>query len=233
MQNQLIPINYNNDRQTTSARALHEFLEVDSNYTTWFKRMAEYGFIGGIDFIPFTEESTGGRPSENHEITIDMAKEIAMLQRTDKGKQARQYFIELEKKWNSPELVMARALKMADVKILELEQAREKDKVKVLFADSVSASRTTILVGELAKIMRQNGVDIGEKRFFKWLRENKYLISRNGSDYNAPTQKSMDLELFTVKETVITHSDGHVSISKTTKINGKGQQYFIGKFLEA
>jgi len=113
-----------------------------------------------------------------------------------------------------------------------LQVAREMDKPKVLFADSVAASKTTILVGELAKVLKQNGIDIGEKRFFKWLRENKYLISRVGTDYNAPTQKSMELGLFAVKETVITHSDGHISINKTTKVTGKGQQYFINKFLE-
>jgi anti-repressor protein len=118
---ELIPINYNNDRQTVTGRDLHRFLEVESNYTTWFKRMAEYGFTEGTDFIPFSEESTGGRPSDNHQLTIEMAKELCMLQRTDKGKIARQYFIELEKQWNSPEAVMARALKMADNKILSLQ----------------------------------------------------------------------------------------------------------------
>jgi anti-repressor protein len=119
--NELIPIKYNNDRQTVTGRNLHEFLEVESNYTTWFKRMTEYGFTEGTDFIPFSEESNGGRPSDNHQLTIEMAKEICMLQRTDKGKQARQYFIELEKAWNTPEAVMARALKMADNKILTLQ----------------------------------------------------------------------------------------------------------------
>ena len=119
--NNLIPINYDNDRQTVSGRDLHKFLEVESNYTTWFIRMIGYGFQEGLDFIPFSEESTGGRPSDNHQVSIDMAKELALLQRTDKGKQARQYFIELEKRWNSPESVMARALKMADQKLLSLQ----------------------------------------------------------------------------------------------------------------
>jgi anti-repressor protein len=107
----------------------------------------------------------------------------------------------------------------------------EQDKPKVLFADAVSTARTTILIGELAKLLKQNGIEIGEKRLFHWLRENSYLISRKGTDYNAPTQKSMDLELFTVKETSISHADGHVTINKTTKVTGKGQQYFINKFL--
>lgn len=112
-----------------------------------------------------------------------------------------------------------------------LQAKAEQDKPKVLFADAVTAAKTTILIGELAKLIKQNGVEIGEKRLFKYLRSNGYLISRRGTDYNAPTQKSMQLGLFTVKETSISHSDGHVTISKTTKVTGKGQCYFINKFL--
>lgn len=120
--------------------------------------------------------------------------------------------------------------------IMEAEQTKtltlqlEAQHPKVIFADSVAVSNTAILIGELAKIMRGNGVDIGEKRFFEWLRVKNYLISRRGTDYNAPTQKSMDLGLFKVKETAITHSDGHTTISKTTKVTGKGQIYFVNKF---
>ena len=113
----------------------------------------------------------------------------------------------------------------------KLENKVEVDAPKVLFADAVSASKTSILVGELAKLLKQNGVDIGQHRLFRWMRENGYLIRRNGTDFNMPTQKSMDLRLFTVKETAITHSDGTVTVSKTTKVTGKGQQYFIQKFL--
>ena len=102
-------------------------------------------------------------------------------------------------------------------------------KPKAIFADAVSASHTSILVGELAKILKQNGVDTGQKRFFEWLRDNGYLIKRKGSDYNMPTQKSMDQGLFEIKETTINHSDGHISISKTPKVTGKGQVYFINK----
>lgn len=112
-----------------------------------------------------------------------------------------------------------------------LEAEAEKNQPKVLFADSVSASHTTILIGELAKLIKQNGVDIGQKRLFEWLRNNGYLIKRKGTDRNMPTQKSMKMGLFEVKETVISHSDGHTSVSKTTKVTGKGQVYFINKFL--
>lgn len=112
------------------------------------------------------------------------------------------------------------------------EQKIEADKPKVLFADSVAASHGSILVGELAKLLNQNGIDIGQNRLFNWLRENGYLICRKGTDYNMPTQRSMELQLFSIKETAITHSDGHVSISKTVKVTGKGQLYFVNKFLK-
>lgn len=108
----------------------------------------------------------------------------------------------------------------------------EEQKPKVIFAESVQASHTSILVGELAKILKQNGIDMGQNRLFEWLRKNGYLISRKGTDYNMPTQYSMELGLFEVKETSITHSDGHISISKTPKVTGKGQIYFINKFKE-
>lgn len=113
----------------------------------------------------------------------------------------------------------------------QLEAQIEADRPKVIFSDAVSASHTSILVGEFAKIMRQNGADMGQNRMFDWLRENGYLISRKGSDRNMPTQKSMELGLFEIKETTINHSDGHISISKTPKITGKGQLYFTEKIL--
>ena len=229
--NELIKITYNNDRPAVSARDLHDFLEVKTAYKDWFPRMCEYGFTEGEDFCSFLSESTGGRPAQDAGLTIDMAKELCMIQRNEKGKQARQYFLQIEKDWNSPEKVMARALQIAEDKLKRLESKVEADAPKVLFADAVSASKTSILVGEMAKLLKQNGVDIGQHRLFRWMRENGYLIRRNGTDFNMPTQKSMDLGLFTVKETAITHSDGTVTVSKTTKVTGKGQQYFIQKFL--
>ena len=114
----------------------------------------------------------------------------------------------------------------------KLQERAKQDKPKVLFADAVTASHTSILVGELAKLLKQNGIDTGQNRLFEWLRNNSYLIRRKGTDYNMPTQKSMDLELFEVKETSITHSDGHISVNKTPKVTGKGQVYFINKFKE-
>lgn len=114
-------------------------------------------------------------------------------------------------------------------KLLQADNARMKP--KEIFADAVAASKQSILIGELAKLLKQNGYDTGEKRLFTYLRDNGYLIRRKGTDYNAPTQRSMEMGLFEVKETAVTHSDGHTTINKTTKITGKGQQYFINKFL--
>ena len=108
----------------------------------------------------------------------------------------------------------------------------EQQKPKVLFADAVSAAHTSILVGELAKLLKQNGVDIGQHRLFQYLRENGYLIKRRGSDYNMPTQYAMERGWFEIKETAITHGDGHTSVNKAPKVTGKGQQYFINLFLK-
>ena len=140
----------------------------------------------------------------------------------------------LDRMISSPEfgIKLLTALQEERAQRAKLESKVEADAPKVLFADAVSASSTSILVGELAKLLKQNGVDIGQQRLFRWLRENGYLIRRNGSDFNMPTQKSMELGLFTVKETAIAHSDGAVSVSKTTKVTGKGQQYFIRRFLD-
>lgn len=230
--NELIPINMNHpERITVSARDLHEFLEVKDPYRNWFPRMCEYGFEEDKDFRTFLCETSSGRPKHDAEITIDMAKELCMLQRNEKGKQARQYFIQLEKDWNSPEKVMARALQIANKKLQVLEAKAEEDKPKVLFADSVAASHTSILIFDLAKILKQNGVDIGGNRLFDWMRKNGYLVRRKGSDYNMPTQRSMEMGLFEVKETSVSHSDGHISVNKTPKVTGKGQQYFINAFL--
>lgn len=138
-----------------------------------------------------------------------------------------------EKLLDNPDLAIQAFTKLKEEreKRKALEIKIETDKPKVLFADAVETSKTTILIGDLAKIIKQNGVDMGQKRLFAWLRENGYLIKRNGADYNMPTQKSMEMKLFEIKETAITHSDGHISVSKTPKVTGKGQQYFINLFL--
>ena len=236
---ELIKVTYNNDRPVVSARELHDFLEVETPFNKWFPRMCEYGFTEGQDFWTFLSESTGGRPAQEAALTIDMAKEICMIQRSEKGKQARQYFIQLEKDWNSPEKVMARALDIAHKQLAQLKGENVKlltentaNKPKVIFADAVSASERSILVGELAKLLRQNGVEIGQNRLFDWMRQNGFLIRRQGTDYNMPTQKAMEMGLFEIKETSVVHSAGNVTINKTPKVTGKGQVYFINRFLD-
>lgn len=128
---------------------------------------------------------------------------------------------------------LATNLKAEREKRMELERQAEKDKPLVTFANSVSVAKTSILVGELAKLLKQNGVDMGQNRLFTWMRENGYLISRKGTDYNMPTQRSMEMKLFEIKETTISHGDGHTSINRTPKVTGKGQIYFINLFLKA
>ncbi|UBH12452.1 phage antirepressor KilAC domain-containing protein [Macrococcus armenti] len=240
MNNALVPIQENdNGEVVVSGRMLHKALEIKTQYTKWFDRMKEYGFEENQDFLMVIQKRLTNNPRNpyteeiDHVIKLDMAKEISMIQRSEPGKKARQYFIQVEKAWNSPEMIMKRALQIADKKIISLEEQIKLDKPKTIFADAVAASQTSILVGELAKLLKQNGVEIGQKRLFEYLRENGFLIKRKGTDYNMPTQYSMERELFEIKETSITHSDGHVSISKTPKVTGKGQQYFINKFLNS
>lgn len=140
----------------------------------------------------------------------------------------------LEKALTSPDFLiqLATSLKEEQARRKVLENKVETDKPKVVFADAVSASHTSILVGDLAKLLKQNGINIGANRLFAWLRLNGYLISRKGTDWNMPTQKSMELGLFEVKETAVTHADGHSTVNRTPKVTGKGQQYFVNKFLQ-
>lgn len=233
--NELINITLNeNHEPVVSARDLHKSLKVKTRFSQWveqnFKILEE-----GYDFtsvVGTTVVNNGAvREIQDYALSLDASKNLAMISKTDEGAKVRKYFIQVEKDFNSPEKIMARALLMADKKVHHLEAQIEADKPKVLFADAVSASHASILVGELAKLLKQNGVDIGATRLFTWLRNHGYLIKRNGRDWNMPTQKSVELGLIRVKETSITHSDGHITVSKTPLVTGKGQQYFINKFI--
>lgn len=235
--NDIIKVNYDSGKPLVSGRELHEALEIETPYHKWFPRMCEYGFSEDKDFWTKMSESTGGRPSTDHEISLDMAKELCMIQRSEIGKRFREYFIGIEKAWNDPVLVMGRAYEaqkaIADklnAQVLQLETTITEYKPKVLFAEAVETSHTSILIGDLAKLLKQNGVDIGQRRLFDWLRENGYLI-KSGNSKNMPTQRSMELGLFEVKERTINNPDGTIRITKTPKVTGKGQTYFINKFL--
>lgn len=242
---ELIPINYDTAGQpTVSARELHEGLEIKTAFKDWFPRMAEYGFEAGKDFNLLKNERVqieGNREVKreiiDYQITVDMAKQICMIQRSEKGRQYRQYFLDLEKAWNTPEQVFARALKMADQTIAKLqdtnkflEQKIESDRPKTIFADAVSTSKSSILIGDLAKLICQNGYQIGQKRLFQWMRDNGYLI-KSGFSYNMPMQRYVEQGLFEVKESNVQNPDGSVRITRTTKVSGKGQVYFVNKFL--
>ncbi|MGO1357270.1 phage antirepressor KilAC domain-containing protein [Alkalibacterium gilvum] len=216
-------------------RELHEALEIKTQYTKWFERMTEYGYQENIDYIAISQKRLTAQGNVttyiDHALTIDTAKEIAMIQRNEIGRAVRQHFIRIEDAWNSPEMIVERALQIQTNKVEKLEAQVEKDKPKVLFADSVVGSQSSILVGELAKLLKQNGVDIGQNRLFEWMRENGYLIKQKGENYNLPTQRSADLEIMDIKKRTINNPDGSSQITRTTKITGKGQQYFINKFL--
>ena len=139
----------------------------------------------------------------------------------------------LEKALTSPDFLiqLATQLKNEQEKNVALAADNERMKPKEIFADAVAASHTSILLGDLAKLLKQNGVETGQKRLFSWLREQGYLIKRKGTDWNMPTQKAMELDLFEVKESTVNNPDGSVRINRTTKVTGKGQQYFINKFI--
>lgn len=227
-------IKVDEDNMTISARDLHEALDVKTAFKDWFPRMCEYGFSEGIDFCSKMSESTGGRPAMDADISIDMAKEICMIQRTEKGKEIRKYFIDLEKAWNTPEQVMARALKIADRSIEQLKAqnralAADNDRMKPkeIFADAVSSSHSTILIRDLAKLLRQNGVEIGEKRLYQWMRDNGYIIKNS----RQPTQRAMEMGLLEVVERTVLRGDDNPFMTSTTKVTGKGQQYFVNKLL--
>lgn len=231
--NELLKVNYEADRITLSARELHKFLELSERFSNWFERMKQYGFVENQDYLGRKVFNTLAKQElQDYEITLDMAKEISMIQRNEKGKEARQYFIEVEKKWNSPERVIARGLIESQKMIENLNQQIVEMRPKALFADAVSTSKESILIGQLAKLIKQNGYEIGQNRLFQWLRENGYLI-KGGSRYNQPTQKAMDLGLFEVKERTVTNPDGSIRITLTTKVTGKGQIYFVNKFCKS
>lgn len=218
-----------------SGRELYEALEIKTQYTKWFERMTEYGYKENIDYIAISQKRLTAQGNVttyiDHALTIDTAKEIAMIQRNEIGRSVRQHFIRIEDAWNSPEMIVERALQIQTNKVEKLEAQVEENKPKVLFADSVVGSQSSILVGELAKLLKQNGVNIGQNRLFEWMRENGYLIKQKGENYNLPTQRSADLEIMDIKKRTINNPDGSSQITRTTKITGKGQQYFINKFL--
>lgn len=237
---ELIKIREQNGEQAVSARELHSFLEVGTRFNDWIQRMFEYGFTENIDYQVLLKNEynpNGGRPETDFALSLDCAKEISMIQRTEKGKIARQYFISCEKKLKNP----IQALSRVDLARMVIESEEENQRLQlelrenaplVVFAKALQISEHNILIGELAKILKQNQIEIGQNRLFDWLRDKGYLI-KSGEQRNLPTQRILELLLFEVKTTTINNPDGSVRVTKTTKVTPKGQEYFINKFLKS
>lgn len=239
MTNELIKVQTNQEgEQRVSARELHKELGVKTRFSLWVEQNFKM-FVEGVDFtsvVTTTVVNNGAtRQLEDFNLTTDMAKNVAMMSKTTKSQEIRDYFIAVEKEHKAlmadPRIQMAMGLKSAQLMLNHKDKIIAEMTPKALFADAVSASQSSILIGELAKLLKQNGVDMGQNRLFGYLRENGYLVKRQGSDRNMPTQKSMELGLFEIKEHNHINSNGVNVTTKTPKVTGKGQQYFINKFL--
>jgi anti-repressor protein len=236
---ELIKITEKDGQQLVSARELYDFLEVNTEFSKWCSRMFEYGFQVDLDFTPILTKSTGGRRPSDYALKMDCAKEISMIQRTEKGKQARKYFIAMEKKALQTGLPQnfAEALQLAadQAKTLELQQKQlqlaentiQKDKPKVVFAEAVAGSDNLILIREFAKILSDEGFKIGQNRLFTWLRDNNYLSYKN-----EPYQNVIEQGLFEVIERTVGAAD-QTFTTRTSKITGKGQVYFSKKIRDS
>lgn len=241
IENELVPVYVTSTgRKVVYGTELHKALGPKSNYREWAnRRFKDIDAVENEDFEGVEISTPSGQGKKEHIIKLDIAKEMAMLERNEKGKQVRRYFIQVEKKYKATSLagmltgkqLMAMAVLEAQKTIAEQGRAIERMRPKEVFADAVTASHSSILIGELAKIIRQNGIDTGEKRLFQWMRQEGFLIRRKGIDYNMPTQHSMELKLFEIRERTVTNPGGSVRITKTVLVTGKGQQYFINKFL--
>lgn len=237
--NELIKIEERDGKQLVSARELHEFLESSERFSKWWNRMSTYGFTENKDFTSVQKSTVvnNGAKKEigDYLMTIQMAKELSMIQRNDKGKEAREYFIKCEESWNSDEMIMARALQITKKKMVEYEEkiiqlknemVDYKDRAKV--ADIIEASDDTISIGEMAKLLSETGEVIGRNKLFKWLRENGYLMTKDTSKtYNQPTQKSMNLGIMELIEKPVVVSPKHIVLNRSAGITGKGQTYLI------
>lgn len=224
MMNEMIKVEVNdNQEQTVSGRELHAFLEIETTYTRWFERMLPFGFVEGVDFLPKVAESTGGRPSTDHILKLDMAKELCMLARNDKGKQARHYFLELEREWNSPEKVMARALQIAEIKLKEVKavcdfQAQQIAEFKPIkeYMDVILASDDTLTASQIAA-----DYGISAKELNKVLHDEKLIrkVNKQWLLYKEEMQKG-----YTKSETItVERKDGSKKIVMHTMWTQKGR----------
>lgn len=238
---ELIRIEENNGEKAVSARELHNFLESKQDFSTWIKnRIEKFDLLENIDYQAFhnfveCQNGIGGTTKIEYALSLDAAKELSMVEGNERGKQARRYFIECEKKLRNTFYIpqtKSEALRLAAMeaeKVEALERQIEADKPKVLLASAFEASKGSCLVGELAKIITQNGYEIGQNRLFNWLRDNDYLC-KTGETRNHPTQRAVEMKLFELKKTIVIQGEESKAYV-TTKVTPKGQQYFISKFL--
>lgn len=225
--NEIIKVNYETDEPTVSARSLYEGLEIKKRFSSWFESNSQ-GFIENEDYcgayLEVQSNQHGGiKDLQDYLLSVDMAKHICLMSRTDKGKICRQYLIDLEKAWNTPEQVMARALKLADKTIKNLELTIEEQRPLVDFANKVSDSSNLIDMGKMAKLLKDEHINIGRNRLFEWLRRKEILMKNN-----MPYQRYIDGGYFQVKESVYETPYGSKT-QQTTKITGKGQIYITEK----
>jgi len=224
--NELIKVNYDNERPTVLGRELHEMLEVETRYNDWFKRMCEYGFNEGADFYSIlSKTSDNGRPSTDHQLTIEMAKEICMLQRSEKGKQARQYFIQLESAWNTPEMVMSRALKMAENTINKLttinamkDQQIAELKPKADYTDRILQNKGLVSITQIAKDYGMSGKALNDelhKLKVQYKQGTQWLLYSNYHNCGYTHSKTID----------ITRTDGRSDVVMETKWTQKGRLF--------
>lgn len=231
--NELIKVSYEKENPTVSGRELHQVLEVETPYTIWFPRMCEYGFTEGKDYVTILlDRSDGmpGKPLTDHAMTIQMAKEICMIQRSDKGKQARQYFLKLEEAWNTPEMIMSRALRMAEntINSLKVESAKKDEEIAVLapkaeFFDTVADSKTAIDMAQAAKVLNMG---IGRNDLFAFLRNEKILMNDN-----TPYQTYIDRGYFRTIEQKYSKPDGSIHISIKTLVYQRGLDFICRLYI--
>lgn len=234
---ELIKITETKNGQVVSARELFEYLDISERFSRWFERMASYGFENGLDYTPYQKvHPMNNQDIDDYALTLDTAKEIAMLQKSEKGKEIRKYFIESEKKLRNVSIPsyqiedsVLRAQKwIQEQEVLKLAQSKiEQDKPKVVFADSVIGSSNSILIRQFAKDLCDDEFEIGQNRLFDWFRDNGYLNTNNEPYQNYIAQGLFEVVTRTVGSGIDTFT------TKTTKITGKGQVYFAKKIKQS
>ncbi|WP_419154262.1 phage antirepressor KilAC domain-containing protein [Weissella viridescens] len=241
MDNELIAIQTNEQgEQRVSARELHKALGLKKHFADWWKQYQDM-FVEGNDFMGAPQSAPikngNGRVQylDDYSLSVDMAKHISMMTKTERGNQIRDYFIQVENEHrellNNPQYQMAMGLKSAQVLLDQKDKEIEVMKPKAVMADAITASDEAISIGALARILSTSGYKTGQQRLFQQLRDEGYLITRRGRNFNHPKQQYLDQQLFDLDEKPYFKPNGETGVSLTTLVTGKGQQYFINKYI--